>query len=140
MKAYEGLNPWSLLFGLNALHENSLALKNNILLILKFPFISLKIFWPTSSLKWALVQTGVHFLRFWILFMFKIQALKRWDKKLKEVCSSGEKIMTKSKEVNLSESFFQFWIQVLVNWFISLWNNKSMAQVVKNGMQKTTIW
>jgi hypothetical protein len=40
----------------------------------------------------------------------------------------------------LSESFFQFWIQVLVNWFISLWNNKSMAQVVKNGMQKTTIW
>jgi hypothetical protein len=27
---------------------------------------------------------------------------------------------TKSKEVNLSESFFQIWIQVLVNWSISL--------------------
>jgi hypothetical protein len=65
MKAYEGLKPWSLLFGLNGFtHELIGPGTNNILLILKFSFISLKIFWPTSSLKWASVQTGVHFLRF----------------------------------------------------------------------------
>ncbi len=64
IKAYEGLKPWSLLFGLNGFTHELIGPKqiifysqiNNIVLItlvckmsqevLEFPFIGLKIFWP----------------------------------------------------------------------------------------------